>query len=86
MIILNMHEAKTHLSRYIKELEKGEKILLCRRNKPIAEIIPVEKKPVKERPIGLAKGEFTVPQSFFDELPQNLLKYFSGEEAAGNRS
>ena len=86
MIILNMHEAKTHLSRYIKELEKGEKILLCRRNKPIAEIIPVEKKPVKERPIGLAKGDFTVPQSIFDELPQDLLKYFTGKETTGHPS
>ena len=38
MIRLNIHEAKTHLSKYLAKLEKGETILLCRRNEPIAEI------------------------------------------------
>ena len=43
MIKLNIHEAKTHLSKYLLKLEKGEKILLCKRNIPIAEIIPLPK-------------------------------------------
>lgn len=40
MIKLNIHEAKTHLSRYLPALERGETILLCKRNIPIAEIRP----------------------------------------------
>ena len=44
MIRLNVHEAKTHLSKYLAKLEKGETILLCRRNQPIAEIRPLAAK------------------------------------------
>jgi antitoxin (DNA-binding transcriptional repressor) of toxin-antitoxin stability system len=41
MIKLNIHEAKTHLSRYLSRLAKGETITLCKRNVPIAEIRPI---------------------------------------------
>lgn len=79
MIKLNIHEAKTHLSRYLAELEKGETILLCRRNIPIAEIRPVPKVRKKKRPIGLAKGTFEIPDSFFDPLPDDLIDLFEGK-------
>jgi len=79
MIKLNIHEAKTHLSRYLSSLQKGEKILLCKRNVPIAEIVPITKSGNRPRPIGLAKGVFTVPASFFEELPEETLALFTGE-------
>jgi antitoxin (DNA-binding transcriptional repressor) of toxin-antitoxin stability system len=79
MIQINVHEAKTHLSRYLAELEKGEVILLCRRNQPIAEIRAVGQRDTEKRPIGLAKGSFSVPASFFDELPEETVALFSGE-------
>ena len=80
MIMINIHEAKTHLSRYIKILESGEKIILCKRNKPIGEIIPIlEESAYSERPVGLAKGEFSVPNSFFDDLPLDIINGFSGK-------
>ncbi len=79
MIKINIHEAKTHLSRYLAELEKGETILLCRRNTPIAEIRPLPKVRKKKRPIGLAKGTFEIPDSFFDPLPDDLLDLFEGK-------
>lgn len=78
MIRLNIHEAKTHLSAYLSKLEEGETILLCKRNVPIAEIRPLPKKRKTPRPIGLAKGEFTVPDSFFEPLPDDLLALFEG--------
>lgn len=79
MIKLNIHEAKTHLSRYLARLEKGETIVLCRRNTPIAEIrgIPAARK--KPRPLGLAKGTVRIPPSFFDPLPDELLDLFEGK-------
>jgi antitoxin (DNA-binding transcriptional repressor) of toxin-antitoxin stability system len=79
MIQINVHEAKTHLSRYLADLEKGEIILLCRRNQPIAEIRAVGHRDSEKRPIGLAKGNFSVPASFFDELPEETSALFSGE-------
>jgi len=78
MIRLNIHEAKTHLSRYLKRLAKGEHIVLCLRNVPIAEIRPLPARETKPRPIGLARGRFTVPPSFFEPLPDELLKAFEG--------
>jgi antitoxin (DNA-binding transcriptional repressor) of toxin-antitoxin stability system len=81
MIRLNIHEAKTHLSRYLARLAKGEKILLCKRNVPIAEIRPLPQERKGLRPIGLAKGAFEVPPSFFDPLPDELTAAFRGEQA-----
>jgi antitoxin (DNA-binding transcriptional repressor) of toxin-antitoxin stability system len=78
MIRLNIHEAKTHLSRYLKRLAKGEHIVLCRRNVPIAEIRPLPAGDTKPRPIGLAREHFTVPASFFEPLPNDLLEGFEG--------
>jgi len=67
-----------HLSRYLAELKEGETILLCRRNRPIAEIrgLPAERR--DPRPLGLAKAEFEVPEAFFDPLPDELLDAFEG--------
>jgi antitoxin (DNA-binding transcriptional repressor) of toxin-antitoxin stability system len=79
MIKLNVHEAKTHLSRYLERLERGETIVLCKRNIPIAEIRPLPRRRKTRRPVGLAKGKFTVPASFFEPLPPQLIDAFHGE-------
>ena len=79
MIKLNIHEAKTHLSRYLAELRKGEKIVLCRRNIAIAEIRRLPGNRTEQRPIGLSKGEFEVPEDFFEPLPSELEEMFSGK-------
>lgn len=79
MIKLNVHEAKTHLSRYLDRVEKGETIVLCRRNVPIAEIRPIAGQPKRKRPIGLDKGKVHIPPSFFDPLPDDLLDAFEGK-------
>jgi antitoxin (DNA-binding transcriptional repressor) of toxin-antitoxin stability system len=79
MTTINVQEAKTHLSRFLDEVEKGKSFILCRRNKPVAEIRPIISRVMEKRPIGLAKGTFTVPASFFDELPEEILSMFSGK-------
>jgi antitoxin (DNA-binding transcriptional repressor) of toxin-antitoxin stability system len=81
MIKLNVHEAKTHLSRYLERLERGETIILCRRNIPIAEIRPIPRPRSIKRPIGLAKGKLKIPPGFFEPLPSELIDAFHGEEA-----
>jgi len=79
MITINIHEAKTHLSQYLDEVEKGERVVVCKRNRPMAEIRPITPRSAERRPIGLAKGTFMVPDSFFDELPDETLAQFLGE-------
>jgi antitoxin (DNA-binding transcriptional repressor) of toxin-antitoxin stability system len=81
MIKLNVHEAKTHLSRYLDRLLEGESIILCRRNVPIAEIRPLPKERQGKRPIGLAAGKFEISPDFFKPLPDDVVASFHGEES-----
>ena len=76
MIKLNIHEAKTHLSRYLPRLERGETIILCKRNIPIAEIRPLPQSKKTARKIGLAKGKFKISRRFFEPLPPDVLESF----------
>lgn len=78
MIRVNVAEAKARLSQLLKRLKPGDVIVVCRRNVPIAEIraLPQERK--KARPIGLEKGKFKIPASFFEPLPDDLLAAFEG--------
>ena len=78
MIKLNVHEAKTHLSRYLERVAEGEIIVICRRNKPVAELHPVKPERQARRPIGLARGTFRIPQAFFDPLPEEMIDSFHG--------
>ncbi|MCY4057651.1 MAG: type II toxin-antitoxin system prevent-host-death family antitoxin [Gammaproteobacteria bacterium] len=71
MIHVNIHQAKTHLSRYVDRVVAGETIVLCRRNRPVAEIRPLRQPTAEPRPFGLAKGAFAVPPSFFEPLPDD---------------
>lgn len=80
MIKLNVHEAKTHLSRYLARLARGESILLCKRNVPIAEIRPLPPFRRTKRPVGLAKRKLKIPSEFFKPLPPDVLASFYGQE------
>lgn len=81
MIKLNIHEAKTHLSRYLERLARGESIILCKRNIPIAEIRPLPAHRKAKRPVGLAKGKFKLSRKFFKPLPPDILDSFHGQES-----
>jgi antitoxin (DNA-binding transcriptional repressor) of toxin-antitoxin stability system len=76
---INMHDAKTHLSRYVNELAEGEVLMLCNRNEPVAEIRSLRAKRVAKPRIGVAKGKLVVPDTFFDPLPEDILKAFAGQ-------
>ena len=83
MIQVNIHQAKTHLSRYVDRAVAGETVVLCRRNKPIAEIRPLRQPTAEPRPFGLAKGAFSVPPSFFEPLPDDEIAAFEGGSPRG---
>jgi len=74
---VNLHEAKVGLSAYVKRAQHGETVIICNRNVPVAELRPVEsregKEPRRERVLGFARGEFTIPESFLDPLPDEEL-------------
>jgi antitoxin (DNA-binding transcriptional repressor) of toxin-antitoxin stability system len=74
-----MHDAKTNLSRYLAELAPGDALVLCNRNRPVAELRSIPKKAVRKPRIGVGRGEFVVPDSFFEPLSDDILKAFSGK-------
>ena len=61
-------------------MKKGETIILCERNVSVAEIRPIKTESRQLRPIGLDKGRFAVPASFFEPLPDWLLDAFEGKK------
>lgn len=78
-----MHDAKTHLSRYIADLDEGDRLLICRRNVPVAEVRPIKGKPREVAEPGRWEGRIEVPPEFFDPLPEDLLEAFSGTDEGG---
>lgn len=69
MKIVNVHEAKTHLSRLLDEAHRGEVVILAKNGKPWARLGPLE--PAARRVPGLLKGR--VEDAFFEPLPEEEL-------------
>ncbi len=78
MKYVNVHEAKARLSEYLARVETGETVVICRRNRPIAELRALAPTRIEPRPIGLAKGLFEVPESFSEPLSEDLIAGFEG--------
>lgn len=75
MIVVNIHEAKAKLSEYLDAVAGGEHVVICKRNRPVAELRAVAQKRTEPRPIGGAKG-VVIPPSFFDPMPDDFLDAF----------
>ena len=75
MTTISIHEAKTHLSRYLARVEKGEVFVITRRQTPVAMLMPLKEK-ARERPkVGEILGEpFEIPDSAFAPLTEEELR------------
>lgn len=74
---VNVHEAKTQLSKLLEQVEGGEEIIIARAGKPVARLGPLEQKRVKRA--GALKGQIHVPDDFDDPLPDDIMRAFEGE-------
>jgi len=72
--VVNVQEAKTHLSALLARVAAGEEILLARNGKPCARLLPLQPKP--RRQLGFMRGR--VDASFFEPLPENELGAWEG--------
>lgn len=66
---VNIHEAKTHLSRLLERVALGEEVIIAKAGTPVAKLVPVQSKKRKFQ-FGSAKGEFVVPDNFNDPDPE----------------
>ena len=76
MTTITTHEAKTHLSRYLADVEKGEKFIIARGKSAVAMLVPVKKQREKPRPkVGETLGpSIEIPDSAFAPLTEEELK------------
>jgi antitoxin (DNA-binding transcriptional repressor) of toxin-antitoxin stability system len=83
MTSVTIHVAKTQLSRLIARAEAGEEIIILRGKTPVARLTAIAP-PRSNRRFGAYKGEFTVPDSFFEPLPEEELAAWEGEGYDGD--
>jgi prevent-host-death family protein len=74
---VNIHEAKTNLSRLLQRVAMGEEVIIAKAGTPIAKLVPV-KKSLKKRIFGSAKGDFIVPDDFNDPDPDIEDLFYNG--------
>ena len=74
MRIVNMHEAKTHLSKLVDAVLHGQEIIIAIAGKPVAKLEPISKKP--RRRFGVLKGKIKIAKDFDEPLPDDILSDF----------
>ena len=78
MTTVNIHEAKTHLSRLIEQAARGEPVIIAKAGKPIVKLVPVDA-PAKPRRIGFMAGEIKVPDDFDTMGQEEIERLFYGK-------
>jgi len=72
---VNIHEAKTHLSKLLVQVGEGEEIIIAKAGKPIARLIPLVDRSTRRLP-GSAEGRVTIAPDFDAPLPEAILEKF----------
>jgi prevent-host-death family protein len=81
---VNIHQAKTHLSRLLQRVASGEEVTIARAGVPIARLVALEEARAL-RPLDLDRGVYAVPEDFDAPLPPEILAGFNGKPSKGNR-
>jgi prevent-host-death family protein len=74
---VNIHDAKTHLSRLVDEVASGAEIIIAKAGKPMARLMPLSA-PVRKKQLGLLKGKIKVPDGFNASLDDETIAMFEG--------
>lgn len=79
MTTVNIHAAKTHLSRLIDQVASGAEIVIAKAGKPVAKLVPLAPAEGKKRRLGLLAGRAKIPPNFDDPLPNEILESFEND-------
>ncbi len=80
MRIINIYEAKTHLSKLINEALQGEEIVIAKSGHPLIRLIPFEESDAPKRKGGQLSGMMMVSDDFDDPLPESIMKQFYSDD------
>lgn len=72
---VNVHEAKTQLSKLIEAIGRGEDVIIARNGEPVARLVPYC---TARRMPGAARGRGRLTEAFFEDLPESVLREFEG--------
>jgi prevent-host-death family protein len=72
---VNIHEAKTHLSRLLRKVAAGEEVLISRAGKPVARLVPLAE-PQRPRELGRDRGRIWIADDFDAPMPDDFLAEF----------
>jgi prevent-host-death family protein len=81
---VNIHAAKTHLSRLVERAAGGEEIIIAKNGKPLAKLVPY-RDALGPRVLGSMRGQIWISDDFDDPLPPDLLAAFYGEDQDEDR-
>ena len=73
--VINIHEAKTHLSRIVEEVAAGKEVIIAKAGKPMARLVPM-RRAVTKKHLGLLKGKIKIPPDFNSPLPETVFRLF----------
>lgn len=76
MQTINIHAAKTQLSRLVEQAAAGEEIIIAKAGKPVCRLVPLQTESKALRTLGLGAGEWQVPADFDEPLPGNVIDDF----------
>lgn len=77
-MVYSVHEAKTHLSRLLDQMERGDEVVIQRHGRPVARLVPA-KPPKRKIQWGAMKGQLTVPDNWdSEEVNREIAEEFEG--------
>lgn len=76
--IINIHEAKTHLSRIVEEVAAGREVIIAKAGRGVAKLVPLDGLP-KAKKLGGLKGKMAVPDDFNAPLEPDVIAAFEGQ-------
>ena len=78
MRTVNMHEAKTHLSKLVDQAAKGEPFIIAKAGKPLVKVVALDAPEAPQR-LGFMKGDYAVPDDFDTMFQDEIIALFEGE-------
>ena len=78
---INIHEAKTHLSRLVEQAAAGESFIIAKAGKPMVKVVPLDDKAsVAKQRLGFMEGQVKVPDDFDTMFAEEIRAMFEGRE------
>lgn len=75
---VNIHQAKTNLSKLLEKVQDGQEVIISKAGKPIAKLVPFNPA-ASSRKLGLMKGKIRIAADFDAPLPDNIIEEFEGQ-------